>query len=543
MQQPFPGVPGILLEPGPGRAETEAVAPGVHVAEHLLPAVAWQEVGQEDLQVADAVLLVVAAAGVGVQVSAARLVHADVVAALVQRRVERGVGAYHETVADESRLGVTEPGTGNRLARGYPDQLDPVIFQEPLQTIGGRVVTARDLHGAQVYPTVAQHDFGESGGLRYSHCKMLQCILDTGGLQALITALWESGHQVLGPQVRDDAVVYARLREVAQLPAGIVDEQEGGRYRLHRTVIPEGVRPLFAHVVGPHSWKWFLHPPQEPLWRVEMDGQGLAIQPAEAKEARYAFFGVRACELAAMAIQDRVLKGGEHVDSAYLRRRQGLFTVAVNCTRAADTCFCVSMESGPAVKGDFDLQLTELTAGGEHRFLLEAGSEAGEKLLERLPGRAAEQAALDEKAALLAATARQMKRAMPAGAAELLADSLDSSHWESVAARCLHCGNCTSVCPTCFCTRTEERSALNGRSSERWRLQDSCFNEGFSYIHGGALRRSAAARYRQWITHKLLHWREQFGSAGCTGCGRCITWCPVGIDITEEVHRLAEAKA
>lgn len=372
---------------------------------------------------------------------------------------------------------------------------------------------------------------------------MLQRILDIQGLQALIAALARAGYRVLGPRVRDGAVVCDSLESVEQLPAGVVEEQAGGHYRLHEITTAGGLRPLFAHVVGPQGWKRFLHPPEEPLFRVEISGGNLAFHSPEPEPVRHAFIGVRACELAAMAIQDRVLMEGVHPDTAYRRRRESLFILAVNCSRAAETCFCLSMGTGPAVEQGYDLLLTELTAGGRHRFLLESGSEAGEALLGELPGEEPDDADLEEKRTLLAATARQVKRAMPEDAAEILAAGLESPHWEEVARRCLHCGNCTAVCPTCFCTRGEERSALDGSASERWRLWDSCFNESFSYIHGGALRRSGAARYRQWITHKLLHWREQFGTAGCTGCGRCITWCPVGIDITEEVRRLAQVEA
>ena len=124
------------------------------------------------------------------------------------------------------------------------------------------------------------------------------------------------------------------------------------------------------------------------------------------------------------------------------------------------------------------------------------------------------------------------------GIHDLLLANLEHPRWEEVAGRCLTCGNCTMVCPTCFCTSVEDTSDLAGVSAERSRRWDSCFTMDFSYIHGGSVRASPKSRYRQWMTHKLATWWDQFGSSGCVGCGRCITWCPVGIDITEEVRAI-----
>ena len=121
---------------------------------------------------------------------------------------------------------------------------------------------------------------------------------------------------------------------------------------------------------------------------------------------------------------------------------------------------------------------------------------------------------------------------------ELLYRNLEHPRWEDVARRCLSCTNCTLVCPTCFCTTVEDATDLSGGHAERRRRWDSCFSMDFSYIHGGYIRPSVKARYRQWMTHKLATWIDQFGTSGCVGCGRCITWCPVGIDITAEVKAI-----
>jgi sulfhydrogenase subunit beta (sulfur reductase) len=357
-------------------------------------------------------------------------------------------------------------------------------------------------------------------------------LMEVEGLQALIDALVGRGYQVIGPVVRDGAIVYDTIKGVADLPAGWTDQQEAGRYRLQ----PRTDGALFGFAVGPHSWKRFLHPPVETLWTIHQGEQGVRISSAATTVPKLAFLGVRACELQAIAIQDRVLRDGPYPDTAYAMRRQDAFVIAVNCGHAGGTCFCVSMRTGPKAASGFDLALSELLEDDSHQFLVEVGSDTGADLLEQLPCRQASDAELAAADAVLARTASQMGRGLDTdGIKELLQRNLDHPRWNEVAQRCLTCGNCTMVCPTCFCTTMEDHSDLTGTSAERVRKWDSCFTMDFSHLHGGSVRSTARSRYRQWMTHKLASWFDQFGTSGCVGCGRCITWCPVGIDITQEV--------
>jgi ferredoxin len=358
-------------------------------------------------------------------------------------------------------------------------------------------------------------------------------VLTRDGLAALIAALRQRGYRVVGPTLRDGAIVYDDIASVAELPRGWSDEQEGGHYRLVR----RDDDALFGYAVGPHSWKRFLHAPAQLLWRAERTEDGMRVVPPDDTAERLAFIGVRSCELHAIAIQDRVLLGGAYADPHYRARREAAFLVAVNCAQPSGTCFCASMNTGPKAAGGFDLALTEIAGDGEPRYLAEAGSTAGHALLVELPRREATQTDLAAADAVVAQAAARMGRVMPQAeeVPALLRRNLDHPRWEEVAERCLTCGNCTMVCPTCFCTTVADVTALDGASSERVRHWDSCFTMDFSYLHGGSVRASPRSRYRQWMTHKLSTWWDQFGTSGCVGCGRCITWCPVGIDITEEV--------
>jgi formate hydrogenlyase subunit 6/NADH:ubiquinone oxidoreductase subunit I len=358
------------------------------------------------------------------------------------------------------------------------------------------------------------------------------------GLQALIEALEARGYDVIGPVEHDGAINYGHISGVADLPAGRTDRQEAGTYRLE----DRSDDALFGYAVGPQSWKRFLHRPVETLFRVRRMGEELAFDPPREPAKRTAFIGVRACELAAIAIQDRVFQEGAHVNTEYAARRAQTFLVAVNCGDPSAACFCTSMDTGPRADSGYDIALTELM-DGRHEFLAEPGTDAGAALLAYLPTRRAGEADWAAAEAVTERASANMTRHMPGkGLKEALQGNPEHPHWDVVANRCLACANCTLVCPTCFCTTIEDRSDLDGQGAERVRRWDSCFTRDFSYVHGGSVRTQTRSRYRQWMTHKLAHWWDQFGTSGCVGCGRCIAWCPVGIDITAEAAAFMEGE-
>jgi ferredoxin len=364
-----------------------------------------------------------------------------------------------------------------------------------------------------------------------------QAVVERQQLQTLLDALVGRGYQPVGPTIRDGAIVYDALASAADLPIGWTDEQAPGVYRLQQRTDAA----CFGFAVGPHSWKQFLHPPILRLLRAARANGELRITANHVEPPKLALIGVRACELHAIALQDQVFLHGPYVDPDYQARRDRVFLVAVNCTQAGGTCFCVSMQAGPKATKVFDLALTEVMDTDRHYFVVEVGTERGAEVLDEIPhvpAGAEERAAAEQ---IVEQTAAHMGRTLDTSfLKELLYQSYEHPRWDDLAERCLTCGNCTMVCPTCFCTTVEDVTDLTGKQAERVRRWDSCFTMDFSYVAGGSVRSSAKARYRQWMTHKLATWIDQFGASGCVGCGRCITWCPVGIDITEEARAIRD---
>jgi sulfhydrogenase subunit beta (sulfur reductase) len=352
-------------------------------------------------------------------------------------------------------------------------------------------------------------------------------------LQVLLDTLVAEEYEVVGPRLREGAIVYAPLRKTEELPRGWIEKQDAATYRMQK----DDENRYFGYTVGPHSWKKYLHPPDLCMFKARKEGKSFQVDDKDEVKKR-AFLGVRGCEMAAIAVQDNVFLGQEFRDPWYQRRRDAVFIVGVNCSRAASTCFCVSMDTGPTLKkGGDDLTLTEL----KDAFLAEAHTEQGKAVLSKMPTREATAEELEEATGQAKTTAAQMGRKLETkGLPELLKQNMDHARWDEVADRCLTCSNCTMVCPTCFCFTVDEVTDLTGQESERVRRWDSCFSTEFTYTSGSSHRVSSKSRYRHWMTHKLATWHDQFDESGCVGCGRCITWCPVGIDITEEAAAIRE---
>ena len=359
-------------------------------------------------------------------------------------------------------------------------------------------------------------------------------MLARDALNELIQLLRAQGYTVIGPTVVDGVIMMRELTAAEELPRGVRDLQEGGSYRLEQT----DTELTFDYVVGPDGPKRHLFPPMQRLFRFRVENNRFELEAGPPDIPKIALLGIRPCEIAAMEVQDLVFGYDDPTtlrcesEPWYLEARKQFFYIAVNCTSPGGTCFCSSWGTGPEVQSGFDLALTELREG----FVVDVGSDRGAELAAKLPLRVPSSAELElAELKMTRARERMGKTLHTEDLKEVFDQAVEHPYWDEMAKKCLSCGNCTMVCPTCFCSTVIDSTDLAGEQIDRSREWASCFTHQYSYTVSGPGRDTIRGRYRQWLRHKLCTWWDQFDTSGCVGCGRCITWCPVGIDLTEVV--------
>ncbi len=382
--------------------------------------------------------------------------------------------------------------------------------------------------------TLAQRWAGVDPGSVSSEPAAEWWLMRAGDLHRLVSLLTVEFDEVFGPVAVDGVIRVRQIHSLADLPIGVTEEQETASYRLHET----GTALRFSYGLGPDSLKSIVHPPRSPVWTMRRQDGSLVVDPALHGTTTRAVIGARACDIRALEILERTQTGGPHADPAFTARRSELFVVAIDCTHPAPTCFCKTAGQGPAADQGFDLAVTELDDPNGVVYLVRAGTDRGRSMMFALHLGYAPPRQIERRTRALEEANRDFIRELPNDASDVVRQT-DHPQWEVVAERCLTCGNCTAVCPTCFCTDMEDRVGLDGETATRTRVWDTCFSQEYSHLGPGPHRASTAARYRQWLSHKLGTWHDQFGESGCVGCGRCITWCPVGIDLTAEIESLS----
>jgi sulfhydrogenase subunit beta (sulfur reductase) len=274
--------------------------------------------------------------------------------------------------------------------------------------------------------------------------------------------------------------------------------------------------------------KALFFPPLEEMFSFHKDGDGYQVEQPPPAEERWLIFGIRPCDARALAVLDLNFKEG-YEDLYYLKRRENGVLVGLGCTRPYESCFCTSLGIGPTDAADVDLMLTDVGA----YFLVEAVTDRGEELLGKTSlvhaATGADEARAEEERK--AAGARVTRKIDSQGISEKLRASFeDKGFWERVSAKCISCGICTFLCPTCYCFDISDE--LVKRHGARFRSWDSCAFSLYTKMPMENPRREKWRRLRQKVCHKYEFYPDSFDVIACTGCGRCIRLCPVNWDIT-----------
>ena len=312
--------------------------------------------------------------------------------------------------------------------------------------------------------------------------------------------------------------------------------QENG-YVLFRA-LKKGEEPLISYANARNAPKHFLFPQREEIMKYRLTGRDMTFAGEEKGIEEAVLFGVRPCDARSFVLLDMLFNQEKYQDPGYIERREKTTVITLACVHPPyTTCFCAAVGGDPNSTAGADISLTDL---GDS-YLAEFMTPKGERFLRLWGGlQEADGAALAKKEAIVINAAKELGPQPPAGDIKPVLDRVfEHPFWETIHSRCLKCGTCTYLCPTCHCFDISDET--KGSDGVRIRNWDSCMYPLFTVTTSGHNPRpSQKERWRQRVMHKFKYYVDNFGAISCVGCGRCVMHCPVNIDIRKVVSDVAE---
>jgi len=337
------------------------------------------------------------------------------------------------------------------------------------------------------------------------------------------------GAKLFGYRHHNGRIAFSEINNINEIFVALTDIQKPGYYRAS-----SGYR--FRHSFS--SPKVFLLPPEHLILTVSRD-YDILESSSSFQELTAIFFGIKPCDRKAIDILDHILYGRSPV---YTTRRNAVRAIVVEeCLEPGETCFCSTVNAGPTISSGFDIAYARLYGD---LLVFRYGSSLGEKILGKVGLQRAQESHVKMYLEMVNRAISMMRGRIPniSEIQKALMEKVSAKpFWEEISSKCVGCGNCNYVCPTCFCTEIEDR-VENGFST-RVGVWLGCLTYTYGLVAGGHFRQELYTRYRHFILHKFLFYPKQVGDIGCVGCGRCITWCPLGIDLRETLSRIAEVKS
>ncbi|MEW6070064.1 MAG: 4Fe-4S dicluster domain-containing protein [Candidatus Thermoplasmatota archaeon] len=304
------------------------------------------------------------------------------------------------------------------------------------------------------------------------------------------------------------------------------------------SIINDGTKIFYEYSNSTIPPKQIIFPQSEVLFKFQLTRKITELQVPVTEGKEKIILWLRPCDAKSFLILDKIFDS-EYKDNNYINKRKTTTLVGLSCNSPSSNCFCTSIKGSPFSKENLDVLFTEL----DKSYYVEVITKKGEELIEKAPRLFSEvsKEASIKKVELQAEAERKIVRSVEVNKiTEKLKAIYESAFWDSIGEKCIACGICAYLCPTCHCFDINDEVSITRAKGARIRTWDYCTHQLYTLQASGFNPRPTQKyRVRNRVYHKFKYFQDNFNSTGCVGCGRCVEYCPVNIDVSEILSKIS----